>query len=68
MRGPFKNPGITWNRIEKFAQAWEIAQIWARNPLLYFNKTDFTTVLEICLNNSGSDSRQAKGDGTEPTG
>ena len=31
--GRFKNPGITWDRIQKFALAWEIARIRARNPM-----------------------------------
>jgi len=33
---PLQSSGITWNRIEKSALAWEIAQIRARNPLLCF--------------------------------
>ncbi len=35
MRGPHQKLWNNWNPIEKFAPVWEIAQIRARNALLF---------------------------------
>jgi hypothetical protein len=57
MRGPLNNFGITWNRVEKFALAWEIAQIRARKPLRCLRTGFHATDPKPVSTRGGPDSR-----------